>query len=335
MRFRFDHFFKNLLRELLSGLGHVEAEVEITVDAQRIDLLFTPDERAAPRLAELGLLGRLLASPCILEAFHAPPSIDEIRSSIRKLLNWHHLLLLRSNRQARLARPRARAGPQNRTAPPNTPPPPRLPVLWILSSGRPAGAIDRFALHPLEGWPDGVYALSEAEIPVRLVILGELPETRDTLTLRLFGRGATLARATLEIAALPRNALERRISLPFLVKLQKRLVKVQAKGQLTEEEKELLMSGQKFIDAFDALEHKGWKRGRKQGLEQGLQKGREAGLEPLVHQLTRRLGRPLTTGERASVVLRLETLGPDRLGDVVLDLDAASLAAWLADPKAR
>lgn len=186
-------------------------------------------------------------------------------------------------------------------------------------------------MQPLEGWPGGIYAVPQTEMPVRLVVLGELPETRDTLTLRIFGRGATLARATRELAALPRDAWERRIIAPFLVSLQRKLVKVQAKALLTDEEKELLMNGQKFIDAFDAFEQKAWKRGRKQGLQQGLQQG----IEPLVHLFARRLGRPLHDGERTAIVRRLETLGPDRLGDVVLDLDADGLARWLADPAAR
>lgn len=83
------------------------------------------------------------------------------------------------------------------------------------------------------------------------------------------------------------------------------------------------MHGQKLMDAFDVIEN--------EGRQQGLQ----AGLEPLVHQFTRRLGRPVTDRERATLLRRLGTLGPDRLGDVVLDLEPAALAAWLANPRAR
>ncbi len=39
--------------------------------------------------------------------------------------------------------------------------------------------------------------------------------------------------------------------------------------------------------------------------------------------------------EHATVVRRLGTLGPERLGDVALDLEAPALAAWLANPRAR
>ncbi len=45
-------------------------------------------------------------------------------------------------------------------------------------------------------------------------------------------------------------------------------------------------------------------------------------------------GRPLADAERAEVLRRLDTLGPDRIGDVVLDLERDALAAWLADPDA-
>ena len=66
-----------------------------------------------------------------------------------------------------------------------------------------------------------------------------------------------------------------------------------------------------------------------------LRNARSEGLAPLVRQFERRLSRSLTDPERATLVERLVTAGPDRLGDVVLDLDTPSLAAWLADPDAR
>jgi len=50
---------------------------------------------------------------------------------------------------------------------------------------------------------------------------------------------------------------------------------------------------------------------------------------------TRRLGRTLTEGETATLSQRIETLGVDRLDDVLFDLSPDALAAWLANPKAR
>jgi hypothetical protein len=64
--------------------------------------------------------------------------------------------------------------------------------------------------------------------------------------------------------------------------------------------------------------------------EEALQRG----FRPLQHQFERRLGRPLGPSEQAVLRGRLTTLGADRLGDVVLDMDSAALAAWLANPAA-
>ncbi|HVK67528.1 MAG TPA: hypothetical protein VM694_23745 [Polyangium sp.] len=72
----------------------------------------------------------------------------------------------------------------------------------------------------------------------------------------------------------------------------------------------------------------------KEGLEDGRQKGREEGLQtglaPLAHLFERRLRRPLTSTERATLAERLLQQGAERLGDVVLDLSPEDLATWLA-----
>lgn len=60
----------------------------------------------------------------------------------------------------------------------------------------------------------------------------------------------------------------------------------------------------------------------------------EAGLMPLVHVFERRLGREVTADEHHALRGRLTRLGAERLGDVVLDLSAEALAAWLADRNA-
>ncbi len=71
------------------------------------------------------------------------------------------------------------------------------------------------------------------------------------------------------------------------------------------------------------------------GVEQGRDEGLRAGLLPLQRLVARRLGRPLTAAESAMLLARVDTVGPDRLGDVVLDLSPEALGAWLADPDAR
>ena len=69
--------------------------------------------------------------------------------------------------------------------------------------------------------------------------------------------------------------------------------------------------------------------------QEGRGEGLKEGLAPLLRLFQRRLGRALSESERAAVALHLDRVGPDRLGDVVLDLAPAELAAWVADSDAR
>lgn len=65
-------------------------------------------------------------------------------------------------------------------------------------------------------------------------------------------------------------------------------------------------------------------------------KGRDEGrIELLSRQFARRLGRTLSAAEQTALRTRFDQVGPARMGDVVLDLDADALGAWLADPDAR
>jgi predicted transposase/invertase (TIGR01784 family) len=67
----------------------------------------------------------------------------------------------------------------------------------------------------------------------------------------------------------------------------------------------------------------------------GLAAGRAEAVAAIARQFTRKFGRALTDDERSILSVRLVTLGPERLGDVVFDLDAALLTAWLAERDAR
>jgi hypothetical protein len=70
--------------------------------------------------------------------------------------------------------------------------------------------------------------------------------------------------------------------------------------------------------------------------EEAIRRERQEGrTEGILYQFARKLARPLAEFERAHLLDRITRLGPDRISDVVLDLDAPALAAWLADPAAR
>jgi hypothetical protein len=186
--------------------------------------------------------------------------------------------------------------------------------MWLLCAGRPDAALAHFEAVPMAGWPPGFYALRG--LPLVIVVLAELPRTDDTVALRLMGalttRRGAYADLRAHLATVPRGA-------KLLEAVVRDMVLAQAAGGAEEAT---------MVDTSEA-------RALIQKVRnEGRTDGRHEGLRPLVRQFERRLGRPLSDAECGVLASRLDVVGPDRLGDVVLDLDSAALAAWLASPTA-
>jgi hypothetical protein len=185
---RFDQLVKHLVRKGLSPGGRVETEAEVTPDALRIDVWFVPHAGRAPRvLAPLGLLGRIGRTSCTLEPYHRTPSGDQAADCVAK-----HRFFWRD-----LAR--------------RTPRPP-MPMQWIVSSGRPSAALAGLGFRR-SPWGRGIYD-GPVLTRTRIVVVSELPRTRDTLLIRLMGASATLEQAIVDVRALPPDAPEHRLALP-------------------------------------------------------------------------------------------------------------------------
>ncbi len=99
----------------------------------------------------------------------------------------------------------------------------------------------------------------------RLVVLAELPETRDTLLMRLMGAGRVLERALEELNELPMDALERALALPLLVRLR---IEIPADAaQRTKEDEEFIMATQDPLERYnEQLESKFRIRSRREDL---------------------------------------------------------------------
>lgn len=300
MRFRFDQLAKQLATAFLEGCGETNTDQEVLTDSQHIDIVHVPAPDASERRARLGLLGRMTASTCLVEPFHDPPDEEAVRDCTRKHLSFHRVRI--NAAQAALS-----AKSMVLLAP-----------CWILSSGRPAAVLTKFGFSPILDWPAGSYEAPPG-FGLRMVVLTELPRTRDTLLVRLFGRGRVLRDALQDLVALPEGTWEREVALPPIKLLRFEIPEDPHKR--TAEEEEFVVTAQELMEAFET---------------KAMQKGRAEGwLAPLAHQFERRLGRRLREDERALLQERTQALGPDRVGDVVLDLSADALAAWLADPDAR
>ena len=114
--------------------------------------------------------------------------MPQVRGCLRKLLNHQHARSLGHR--------------------------PAAEVSWLLCGGRPDAALASLRFVPSASWPRGFYELGSA-LPLVVVVLSELPETRDTLALRLMGAGLTLRRAISDLQQTPpgatRDALVRRV----------------------------------------------------------------------------------------------------------------------------
>jgi hypothetical protein len=294
MHTRFDQFSKEMVRKAVEGRGVVEIEAEVRAEIRNVDLRFTPDSSRPPVGDELGLLGRITEHPSTLEFFHNTPDPEQLRGCVIKhgdLIN----AVLRS--------------------PGLTP----APTLWIISSGRPDQGIEGLAFQPSTIWPCGIYEAPKL-LCTCLVVVRELPATRDTLLVRLLGAGASFRRAISELRALPPDAPERRLALGLLLGL--RLVMPADPAQQAHDEQECLVN---LHEVYEDWHRKTLEEGRAQGVQQGLQQGERT---LLLRQLRRRFGSQLDDEiERRVEAASLEQIEiwADRV------LSATTLAAVLSD----
>ena len=296
MRTRFDQLAKELSAATL-GRGAKKALI-VSVEPQQYDLWFDPDPSEAAMLSERGMLGRMGKEPFGLEAFHQAPSVADARECVRKQLNFHRQREIEAKGEVGLAK------------------------LWLVCAGRPDRLLSAHRMRQAEGWPPGVYA-EEGMLNLWVVVVSELPKTRETLALRLMGRGAVLREASAELAGLPLETWERQRLLPILVRWR---FEIPAEAAQRDSDEENFMAT--AHELFETFEQQAVQRGLQQGVAQGV-------VLVLGHLFGRRLGRALTDNEMGVVRSRLETLGEDRLDDLALTLDGPALAAWLADPTAR
>jgi hypothetical protein len=259
MRTRFDQFGKQMVRSALEDRGPIETDTEVPADTRRIDLWFMPDPtRSSPAPDHLGLLGRIASRPSTLEFFHNTPSGDELAACLIKHGEFRHFLSLRK-----------------------TPPP--TPTQWVISSGRPAGGIEGLWLRPLGSWPFGIYE-GPPLLWTRLVVVNELPVSRDTLLLRLLGAGSVLKQAILELQALQAEAPERALALPILLRL--RLAVPSDPAKQTDDDQEFLMDTQDIVETWrrEAIQE-GVEKGVKQGVKEVLIDIYEARFGPMPEEL--------------------------------------------------
>jgi hypothetical protein len=231
MSHRFDRLAKRIAEEALRASGTTTViQEEITAETQYADLSHVPDPAREAERQRLGLLGRLAATPCLIEVYSQAPSAEDFRACLAKhLAAWQH---------------RAREH-RKRTEPPQQPPWPVEPFvepsLWIIAAGKPRSVLDALECEQAPGWPTGIYAFGAEVLRVGIVVASELPrDDTTTLLVRLMAAGPLLPQAAREVAALPEGALERVIAEPALLSFQ-RLIRQDTSRSLDNNEQEFVM----------------------------------------------------------------------------------------------
>jgi hypothetical protein len=277
-RFLHDRFAKQFLSDLLDPHGKVEPSRKVTDETREIDLYFTPASDTIS--ASLGLLGRMITIPCLLEPFRKAVTPPQIRTCMVKQVTLHNEFI----RQAR------REGLDK----------PELPFLWILTPTASEDILsDAQATIQPEEWGAGVYVLAPL-LRTALVVIHHLPSTRDTLWLRLLGRGRVQQQAVSDLLDLaPEDPMRQNV----LRALSNCRIVVNAKQEeLEEEERELIMN---LSPAF--LE---WEQST---LNQGRQEGKhEEALAMARRVVNRRVG-----SIDPALLQKVETLSTEKLEELV------------------
>jgi hypothetical protein len=263
-----DEFAKDWMQEFLSDFGTVQTEFPISGEVRSVDVYFEPDHDRFP--APIGQLGRIITTPCLLEPFrNAIPAVEICNCRTKSTILGQNLV-----RQAKTQKARFRFAD-------------RL-FLWMISPTLSQRMQQKFCMHQSPSWGDGIYFLPEGD-RAAVIAVHQLPETLDTLWLRLLGRDNVQRRAIAELLALPKHHPYRDLSLRHIAVLHKNL---KARQNLTKHLREITMS---LSITYEQIETKLLQQGREEGREEIARELLREGMVPA--QVARLTKLPIATVE--------------------------------------
>jgi hypothetical protein len=222
----FDQFSKQFLEEILSPFGAVETSHEVSGEPQFVDVYFIPSSQSTIASKTLGVLGQIAQTPCLIEPFHNQPTTVEVRSCLLKLFQVHGDY----SRQAK--REKESLSEDN------------LPQLWILASSASEALLNKFGAISDENCGSGVYCLAQA-LKTRIIAINRLPCCKETLWLRLLGKGQTQKQAIAEVIAFDLGDPRRSSILRLLANWK---ISIEITGQVDTEEELMMTLSQAYLE---------------------------------------------------------------------------------------
>jgi len=257
-RTKHDQFAKELLAGLLETVGTPSKAVEVTSEVREIDLLFVPLPEKAAEREKLGLLGRIATTACLIEPYRNAPGNEDVLNCIM------HLVIQRGERQRKANRDKQTLTEGD------------YEMLWVVGPTISKAVLAAFGAKSAEGWGSGVY-YAVSGLRTFLIAAHQLAPTKDTLWLRILGRGKIQKRAIDEVLALPIDDPMRNLALKLINQWR---IRVEQTQDLSPDEQEQLMN---FSPAYIAWEEQTLQKGRQEGRQ-------EAAREILLKQMTRKFG---------------------------------------------
>lgn len=196
-----DEFSQGLLGSILSPFGRVQTNYEIPAPTLLIDIWFSPSKKPTINPEELGTLGKIVTTDCVIVPFEYQPAKEDIRHSLLKLMtlqeNFESLANLDFSKISEKKREKL------------------LPRLWIIAPSISEDILSDFGADKNKVWPEGIYFMPPFLL-TRIIVINKLPKIPKTLCLRLLGEGEVRQQAINEVISLPKEDSRRDAVLELL-----------------------------------------------------------------------------------------------------------------------
>jgi len=306
-RFLYDQFFKDCLDGFLNQYGEVQIDKRVTSEVRQIDVWFVPNPEKSKHRSTLGLLGRMAATKAIFEPFHSAATADEICDCMVKLRDV-------CSQEKREASRSGRSGSRVKRE--------ELPRLWVLTPTASKRLLSEFKATIDGSWMEGVYFLGKV-FRTAIVVIHKLPNTPETLWLRLLGKGKIQSQAIEQLNALPPEHPLREMTLELLLNFHEHLSERQdldaGGNQLVMQLAPLWKT--KLEQKFQEGEQRGILEGEQRGIQRGILEGEQRGIQQGIQQ-------GIVQGEQRLRRAMFQNLLQVRFGD--LDAELASVVEQMS-----